>query len=327
MRIKNKVSYINNGNEGRPPIKLGVKLTHWIYFLVLLVIVAYFSRSLYISMVTYDGVGQVNVDKTLLSSTYDGKIISLPIVQEERVEKGTLLAVLSPGISCVNKGVPEDKRIAKLEYDIQVKQVKSKLLKHQKAQLKPVEGRMMMRRALELDDRQQKNQSESQALSNDLDFLKQEIRLDRTLLNKLQNNYKNQKVTNSCPNEVIVSPFKATVKRVFLKVSEFSKRGEGVVLIQPENAAVRIEAFLNKKELQYIALKQRVTITFPDGVQSTGAIDEIQSSAYEFAKREWEDYEPVDARIRIHIRPLDQVQENLWRAYDLFRVRVRGEHE
>ena len=109
-----------------------------------------------------------------------------------------------------------------------------------------------------------------------------------------------------------------------MKVNEFSNRGEGLVLIQPRDASVRIEAFVNKNDMQYLRVKRNIEIIFPDNVTSVGVLEEFFSSAHVFPNLEWNEYEPSDARVRIHISPVNNEEASLWKKYDLLRVRVRG---
>lgn len=334
MKIKNKKSYINKSAEGKAPNRFVVKLAHWFYISILLLILAYFIYSVYLFFVTYEGFGHVRVDKTLLSSSYDGKIINLAIKEGDKVEKDRLLTILKPAKICKIQEleqVKEDKRIIQLEYEIRIKQAKINVFKNQIFRLKKPKHQLILRRALEIEDKYLKDRKLAQRLKDDLTLLAQEIAIKRDLLNQLKNQFNsqanNQVIPDNCPNEFIYAPFKGIIKRVFLKLNEFSKRGKGVVLIQPENASVRIEAFLSKKELQYLKIKQIVTITFPDGITSTGVVKDILSSAYEFPVLERDNYEPIDVRIRVHIKPVNNLDALLWKKYDLLRVRIRGDYE
>nr|MCH9638166.1 HlyD family efflux transporter periplasmic adaptor subunit [Betaproteobacteria bacterium] len=270
---------------------------------------------------TYKGDGKVDIDKTLLSTSHNGRIIDLPIKEGENVTKGSLLAQLRPATDCYADDLKKQKEVTRLEHELEFNRLKSNLIRNQIADLTEPEVKTMLRRALELDDRLLRNGRLIQNLNQDLNLLTLEIALGQEQLNHLQ-----QQDYNNCPDEYIYAPFDGVIKRVFLKVNEFSNRGQGLILIQPENAAVFIHAFVSKSEMEHLAIGKKTDIIFPDNIRSIGIVEEFSSSALTFPELVWNDYEPSDARIRVHIAPLDDTEAQLWKKYDLLRVKIRGKN-
>lgn len=320
MRLRNKTSYINKSVEGVAPTKSAVIVTHKTYLLILILVLSYFIYSVYQSFTTYEGAGHVRVNKTLLSSSYDGEIIQLTINEGESVVKGDLLVRLKSATACQAKELKKEKTIVQLAYELEIKQLKMNSLSNQIASLTGSEHQQMLKRALELNGRSFRDRRDILNLQNDLDFLAQKFAAKK----KLMEYQRNHGSYNDCPDEYIHAPFDGIIKRVFLKLNEFSSRGEGLILVQPKNASVRIEAFVNKKEMQNLRVKQDVEVIFPDNVRSIGVIEAFHSSAYAFPDLEWNDYEPVDARVLVHINPKDNEALSLWKKYDLLRVRIQG---
>ncbi len=320
MKLRNKKSYINKSVEGVAPSKSAVIVTHKIYLFIVMLALFYFIYSIYQSFTTYEGVGHVRVNKTLLSSSYDGEIIQLAINEGESVIKGDLLVRLKSATACQAKELKKEKEIAQLAYELEIKQLEMNSLSDQITSLTGSEHQQMLKRALELDGRSFKERRFILNLQNDLNLLAKKFAAKKKLL-AYQHNHVSY---NHCPDEYIHAPFDGIIKRVFLKLNEFSGRGEGLILVQPKNASVRIEVFVNKKEMQNLRVKQDVEIIFPDNVRSIGVIEAFLSSAYAFPDLEWNDYEPVDTRVLVHINPKDDEALSLWKKYDLLRVRIQG---
>ncbi|NOQ64876.1 MAG: HlyD family efflux transporter periplasmic adaptor subunit [Methyloprofundus sp.] len=341
MRIKNRKSYVTKSVESFAPEKIVYKIAHWGYLLLLFSMFAYFIYYLYLGFVTYDGFGHVKVKKTSLSAVFDGKIKALPLSEGQDFDKNALIAKLSPAIRCKVEPVAiaeipkEDKRIAQLAYDIRVNQIRARQLKQSLAALPDQQEQQMLRRALELSYDDSKRQITAAKLDSEAFFLREKLAVQRKMLAALQQQTQaaiqaiipSAPIASTCLDEIVAAPFKGVVRRLLLQKSEFAKRGAPIAIVERENAEVRIEAFLDKSDLQYLAIGQTVSITFPDGIESMGLVQNIHSSAYAFPELEWKHYEPLDTSIRLHITPVDKTAAVLWRNYDLLRVRIRGDHQ
>ncbi len=324
MKLKNKKSFINKSNEGVAPGIAAAKITHKLYILVFLLVLAYFAYYIFLEFMSYKGDGKVEVDKTLLSTSHYGEIVHLPAQEGNSVTKGDLLAQLSPAINCSadEQKQIQQKKITQLEHELELSRLKLKLIRNQIVNLTVPEAKTILRRALELDDRLLINDSRlMQKLKQDMSLLMLDITLGKEELNHWR-----QQAISDCPDEFIYAPFDGVIKRVFLKVNEFSDRGQGLILLQPKNASVLIHAYVSKKEMEHLATGNEVDIIFPDNIRSSGVVEEFSSSALTFPELVWKDYEPADARIGVHISPLNDNDAQLWKKYDLLRVKIRGKN-
>lgn len=322
MKLRNKKSFIQRSHEGAAPAVSAAKLSHKLFILAFLIVLAYAIYLLFLEFVSYRGDGTVNIDKTLLSTNHYGKITHLPINEGEYVKKGRLLAQLSPATNCATdeQKQAKQKKIAQLEHDQELNQLKLKLISGQIADLTESDARSMLRRALELDDRLLRHDGRIlQKLKQEWSLLKMEISLGKEQLE-----YWRQQQIGNCPDEYIHAPFDGVIKRVFLKVNEFSNRGQGLILIQPEDASVLIHAYVGKTDMDDLAIGKQVEVIFPDNIRSHGVVEEFSSSALTFPEVVRNDYEPVDARISVHIVPVNDDDTQLWKNYDLLRVKIRG---
>ncbi len=326
MKLKNKKSFINKSNEGVAPGIAAAKLTHKLYILAFLLVLAYFAYYIFLEFMSYKGDGKVEVDKTLLSPSHYGEIIHLPAKEGNSVTKGSLLAQLRPATNCSadEQKQIQQKKVTQLEHELELNRLKLKLIRNQIVNLTAPEAKTILRRALELDDRLLKNDSRLiQKLKRDLSLLTLEFTLGKEQLN----HWRQQEISISdCPDEFIYAPFDGVIKRVFLKVNEFSDRGQGLILLQPKDASVLIHAYVSKKEMEHLATGNEVDIIFPDNNRSSGVVEEFSSSALTFPELVWKDYEPADARIGVHIAPLNDNDAQLWKKYDLLRVKIRGKN-
>jgi len=316
MKLRNRKSYLNSLPEGKAPVSLLSKLIHWAYFLILIALVIYFARYIYYRLSSVEGFGQVVVERVVLSAGYGGNIAQLPVVEGQTINKGDILVHIFSLKSCQQK---DNANIFKLKLDTEIKTAKLNALRKK---LKEINNHQVMYRALELNNRVLNSTAN---LQFDITLLAKELKLQLELLRTLNKNQQDRPITVAeCQDEIIHAPFKGEVKRVLKQNYEFVDKGEAVVIVESKQADVQIEGYLSKYDLKDISLGNQVTIEFPDGEIGYGTINKIDASAYAFAERRWENYEPSDTRIRILLSPIDQQQSELWKQYDLLRVQIRG---
>ena len=316
MKLRNRKSYLNSLPEGQAPSNFLSKLIHWIYFLVLLVIAIYFARYVYYRLSSVEGFGQVVVEKLVLSAGYAGKISDLPVVEGQVIRKGEKLVHIDNLKVCLQK---ENANIFKLKLDTEMKKAKLNILR---AKLKQINSNQIMHRALELNNRKLSSATD---LKFDIQLLAGELDVQVKLLQTLNHSIQTEALTPAnCQDEHIYAPFNATVRRVLKENYEFVDKGEAIIIIENQQPNVQIEGYLSKYDLESVSLGNKITIYFPDEKQGNGIITKIDAAAYAFPDRKWENYEPIDTRIRILISPADEQQAKLWRQYNLMRVQIRG---
>ncbi|HED17321.1 MAG TPA: biotin/lipoyl-binding protein [Gammaproteobacteria bacterium] len=326
MKLRNRKSYLTNLPEGSAPVNVRPKITQIIYFSILGLIVAYIisigiGRLLYLK-----AGGQVEVEKTLISSTRGGHISSLKVREGQHLQKGDLIV----RIDAIKRCVPEENRpLQKLRLDIALNEQRIILLKAKQAELDKLQRGGELRRALELERDSvsygKQFWRDQNKLTSDLVLTGRELELQHVQLKDMEKDMRSQIVPAECRDEVIRAPFAARVQVVRRRVQEFTKRGEAIVILTRNNAPVRIEAYFTEDELKYITLGKQIDVTFPDGVESSGVVKAVYSSAYSVPEREWKGYRPLTSGVRVHLFPLNKGEEINWKQYDRMEVKVRAE--
>jgi len=326
MKLRNRKSYITNLPEGSAPVSVKPKITQIIYFSILGLIVAYIL-SIGIGRWFYlNARGQVEVEKTLISSARGGHISSIGVIEGQHLKKGDLIVRIDPLKQCV----PEENRpLQKLRLDIALNEQRIILLKARQAELDKLQRGGELRRALELE-RQSMGYSkqfwrDQNKLTSDLALTARELELQQVQMKDMEREVRNQIVPAECRAEVIRAPFASRVQVVRRRVQEFAKRGEAIVILTRNQASVRIEAYFTEDELKYISLGKQIDVTFPDGVESVGVVKAVYSSAYSVPEREWKGYRPLTSGIRVHLFPLNKSEKMNWKQYDRMEVRVRAD--
>jgi len=326
MKLRNRKSYITNLPEGSAPVNVKPKITQIIYFAILGLIVAYLI-SIGIGRWFYlNARGQVEVEKTLISSTRGGHISSIKVIEGQHLQKGDLIV----RIDALKQCVPEENRpLQKLRLDIALNEQRIILLKVKQAELDKLQRGGELRRALELERQStgygKQYWRDQNKLTSDLALTAKELELQQGQLTNMEKEIRNQIVPAECRAEIIRAPFASRVQVVRRRVQEYAKRGEAIVILTRNQASVRIEAYFTEDELKYISLGKQIDVTFPDGVESVGVVKAVYSSAYSVPEREWKGYRPLTSGIRVHLFPLNKSEKMNWKQYDRMEVRVRAD--
>jgi len=326
MKLRNRKSYITNLPEGTAPVSVRPKITQLIYFSLLGLLIAYIGYIVIGRLFYLNARGQVEVEKTLISSTRGGHISSLKVVEGQQLQTGDLIV----RIDAIKQCTPEINRpLQKLRLDIALNERRIELLQVKQAELNKLQRGGELRRALELERESvsygKQFWREQNKLTSDLALADKELELQRDQLKELEKNMRDQVVPAECQAEVIRAPFPARVQVVRRRVQEFAKRGEAIVILIRNQAPVRIEAYFTEDELKYINLGKQIDVTFPDGVESSGVVKAVYSSAYSVPEREWKGYRPLTSGVRVHLFPSNENEEIFWKQYDRMEVRVRAE--
>jgi len=325
MKLRNRKSYITNLPEGTAPANVKPKITQLIYFSFLGLIVAYLVYIAIGRLFYLNARGQVEIEKTLISSTRGGHISSLRVREGQQLKKGDLIVRIDAIKQCTPK---INRPLQKLRLDIALNEQRIALLEVKQVELNKLQRGGQLRRALELERESvsygKQFWREQNKLTSDLALTGKELELQRDQLKDMEKNMRNQLVPAECQAEVIRAPFAAQVQVVRRRVQEFAKRGDAIVILTRNQAPVRIEAYFTEDELKYINLGKQIDVTFPDGVESTGVVKAIYSSAYSVPEREWKGYRPLTTGVRVHLFPINENEKLHWKQYDRMEVRVRA---
>ncbi len=324
MRLRNRQAYISTLPEGEPDKNKASQITRWLYFLVLFLIVTYLFYMGFTRFTQFQGRGQVELEKTIISPERGGQILSLVVVEGEDLQRGALIARIKATSVCR----PVDKtRVDKLSFDIGLKKIEIDLLKKRILSEQRATSDFSLRRALELDKSRIKKDEQSARQVADLNLkvgaLMNEIALQEAIVNKAQPSLPVE-LDPGCVEQQIRAPLSGTVHSIAHKVYEFAPRGEPLVTLIANDAPVRIEAFVDNKYRRYIAVDMLVDVVFPDGLKTKGSINNILSSSAAFPRKKLKDYESLESNIRLHILPVSEVDEQIWRDHDRMEVTIRG---
>lgn len=324
MRLRNRQAYISTLPEGEPEKNKASQITRWLYFLVLFLIVSYLLSIGFSRFTQFQGRGQVELEKTIISPERGGQIVSLVVVEGEDLKKGSLMARIKASSVC--KPV-EKTGVDKLSFDLALKKIEVDLLKKRILSEQTSTSDGSLRRALELDKSRIKKDEQSARQVADLklkiEALMSEIALQEAVINKAQPPL-SVELDPKCVEQQIRAPLSGIVHSVAHKVYEFAPRGEPLVTLIANDAAVRIEAFVDNKHRRHIAVDMLVDVVFPDGLETKGSVNHILSSSAAFPRKKLKDYESLESNIRLHILPVNDIDEKIWRDHDRMEVTIRG---
>lgn len=324
MRLRNRQAYISTLPEGEPDKNNASQITRWLYFLVLFLVVSYLVYTGFTRFTQFQGRGQVELEKTIISPERGGQIVSLNVVEGEDLQAGALMARIKASSVCR----PVDKtRVEKLSYEIGLKKIEIDFLQKKNLSEQRSTDDPTLRRALELDKSRIKRDEQSARQVADLNLkieaLMNEVALQEALISKAQPSSPVD-FDSGCIEQQVRAPLSGIVHSIAHKVYEFSPRGEPLITLIANDAAVRIEAFVDNKYRRFIAVNMLVDVVFPDGLKTKGSINNILSSSAVFPRKKLKDYESVESNIRLHILPVSEVDEQMWRDHDRMEVIIRG---
>ena len=324
MRLRNRQAYLSTLPEGEPDKNTASQITRWLYFSMLFLTMAYLVYIGFTRFTQFQGRGQVELEKTIISPERGGQVISLAVREGQDLQRGFLMARIKASTVCR----PVDKtRTDKLSFDIGLKKIEIDLLKKRILSEQRARSNFSLRRALELDRSRIKQDEQAERKIVDMKLkmgaLINEVALQEAALNKAQSPLP-VPFDPGCVEQQIRAPLSGIVHSVSHKVYEFAPRGEPLVTLIANDAAVRIEAFVDNKYRRYIAVDMLVGVVFPDGLKTKGLINKILSSSAAFPRKEIKDYESLESSIRLHIVPVNEVDQQIWRAQDRMEVTIRG---
>ena len=326
MRLHNRKSFMTSLPDNNPAPRRGPNLTHRLYLLIVLSLVAYLGYLIYERVFFLEAWGQVEVAKVVVSSSRGGRLDSLSVKEGQAVDQGTLLGRIAAAEEC-DPEVPS--RLRELRMQTQLTQSRAHRLQGtlQDKQEK-VEEFSTLRRALEINNatsgQLRKLNEDIQELQRDLSQARQTLRIEREQSQALETDWTNRPPPPECSPEALRAPRDATVLHVAHQQDEVVTRAQPIVTLVPDDSPVRIEAYLDEDELDEVHVGKHMTIEFPDGYQSVGRIDAIRSSAYQAARRTKQNYVPVSTRVRLDIVPETAKARERWQMYDRMDVSVRA---
>jgi len=301
------------------------RITRLLYYLVLFSILAGVLYLLGMRVFYFSGRGQVEREKTILSSTRGGTVVQLNKKKGETFVKGEVLAEIRLTDTCEDRA---DTGITRLQFDLKSRQAELAALKARLQPLEQMENTGMLYRALEIGDassrrRMEQQENKTEKLQQQVQLLEAEILVRQEEVAALEEQML-VPVDRACYFETIIAPFDGTVYLVRSALNEYTARGGPLLVAMADAAPVYVEAYLKEKYLRYISPGKSMTIKFPDRYTSIGRIEEFNSTAQAVAERQLKDYVPKSTMIRVQLVPVAADEASLWKKYDRIDVRVQG---
>ncbi len=320
MKIRNRQSYITTLPEGEPSENNAPKITRWVYFAVLFSIIGYLSYIGYTRITQFQGRGQVEIERTVLSPSHGGKIIDLFISEGELVKQGHTMVRIKSSANCPSKDASQ---VNRLNLNIALKKSQLRLLNERLSEEKERFSDQEIRRALEINRRPPKGGERAiDELVYKIETLKNEILLGSESLKNINSN--STISSSSCVDEIIYAPFTSVVNSISHKRHEFVKKGEPFISLISRNAQVKIDAYIDNESNQFLSVDKNVEIIFPDKQVGQGIVSEVISSSALFHTKKWRGYESEESSIEIKIVPINASEAQKWKSYDRMEVQIRG---
>lgn len=309
--------------EGSAPARRAPQLTRWLYFSLLLLGSGYLIYLVLQTLFYIEVRGQVEVDKIQVSPARSGQLTDMNLTEGGQVKAGQLLARVLPDKAC--EQVEENPRIEKIRYEIRMLDGQVRLEQQRLSALRSTRKQYDLRRALEMDGSRQRDMLE---LDRNIDKSRLDIRLAQEELAIKKQALEELEATPiaprpDCQPESLHAPFDARIITIHRRNHEYAGRGDPIVTLESLNAPVRIEAYADSRQYERWSAGDEVQVLFPDGSETAGHVEAVQSAAYNTPARQWDDYVPVEARLRIHLITQDKNAAHHWRSFDRMDVTVR----
>lgn len=325
MKLRNRKSYMTTLPEGKAPRDIWSRVSTAIYYIALLAILFYFGSMGYERLTHFSGKGSIEVQKTLLQTEHGGKLSQFYVDVGDEVEKGDRIAFLEARKHCTKE---ENGAQEKLAYEIRLKKEKLDQWRKQFADMTKQQEELMLRRAMEVGGSQSRKadklEEDSESLKLDINLLEKEIRLLRSRLGKMKKRNATAVLPQECHGENVYAPFDGKITLIPALQYSVLARGDTVaVLVQPE-PKVQIDAIFEYKYAKHLRRGQTLVVSFPNGMDSFGRIEDIQSSAQAVPERMLQTDALQQGSVHVVLSPMDEQEKTLWIKYDRYDVDVRG---
>lgn len=327
MKLRNRRSQLPTAPERSPPKARGPRVTHYIYLLLLAAIVGYLLYIAWQRFMFLEAKGQVEVERITLSASRGGTISKLLVTDDQKVDAGKLLARVTAPQECQDEQEPA--RLNDLRMEASLTANEASILSERLNELRTtLLERQRLRRALEIDTRLDNLTRETRESieSTEEDLARKRVRLgllqDRA--DELKRQFDQQPLPPECRPESIMAPSDGRIYRVAHKEAEVVTRAEPILTFIPTSPKVRVEVVLPNEDVDELQIGQTVSITFPDGIESSGIVGAITSMTSNVIRPDWDPEPPPAEHARVIVHPLSSKDAPLWQAYDRMTVTMRA---
>ena len=330
MNLYNRKSLITAAPEGKPQSSYKSSFTQWVYFIIVILMVAYLIYLLVKPYYMVEAQGLVDVETRLVVAERDSVIQQLAVVNGQEFKQNELLVSLAAEKRC--ELVP-DAGVEKLSFDMQVLNNEIKALQQEKASLAAMPATASgMQRALELNaslfvQQQQQQQKQQQ----ELDKLNIEIKKEQQRLVIMTNRRNNliaannaKPIAEACIEKPILAVEDGLVTEVRLLSKDFAAKGQPILKYRPANAKARVVFLADATLYRSFSQQQQLVVKFPDGTESLGKVEQIESVASTISGNLNDLLAQDKVSLRMVLVPVNSADNSLWLTYERLPVSVRG---
>ena len=320
-----------------PPKKGKNKKVKWqriSFLLVAFAIVCFIGVQLYIRLAVIQANAQLELKKQLVQFPSDIKIHELYIAEGEEIEKGdTLLKYTIPvDDQLTTSEINIDKPI---EWILRERISTQKQIELKKIQSAEVERQLAMRRGLHETKKElillgsYNDRNEYEELSIQINRLEaekaaigEEVAYLGKLLYRLNIENANYKRIETRKKEIIeeshfyVAKLDGVIGQINYNENEICYRKDELLTIH-RNKDVRIKAFFDPSDMQYLNEGDLVDINYPDKTSSKGVITNFHVATYALPSEFQKKYEPTERNIVAEVQMLEDTQKPLMSYYKM----------
>jgi hypothetical protein len=288
------------GKEGAPKPEKSIDIFRKLYYLILLIFLGYIIYYFIFRSFVVRGSGFVVSDIITINSSYNGNIIDM--YKKNYIKKGDKICIIKERIKNNITKPTKNLKLLDLQLQYKAKLNEYNILKKEIEKLNIISG-------LELFN---PNENRLDNLKNKLN----QIKLSLKILSMQIKEYKKIKPQ-------VTSLFSYVEHKVISNVSgEIIKRnnnnvvkvGDLLVKIKTMNN-LRVEAYFYQKSIEYLKIKDVVTLLLPDDTTKEGYIKNITFEKDVLNSQ-------IQQMIKVTIIPIDK-NISFWKKYDFLKIKVR----
>lgn len=330
MKLYNRKSIISAAPEGQPSPSRRSNITQWIYFILVTALVGYLLYLLLKPYYMIEANGLVDVEVKEVIAQRSGQLQEVYVDVNQPFSKGDLLARLAAEKHCLPE---QDTQLEKLSYDMDVLHSDIKALQQELHYFSTLQtAPTSMQRALEVNaslfkeqqKEQQGVQQKIQKLTIELQQARAKLALMAARRDSLQLALQSKPVAAECLAQDVFAFEDGLATSIRLMPQTYAEKGQAIIKYLPTNAKVRVVFLANANLYRSFSQQLHWVVTFPDGTESLGRIEHIQSLASQVSGNLNDLLGPDKVSLRIILMPVDPAHSALWRTYERLPVSVRG---
>jgi uncharacterized membrane protein YgcG len=351
LNFNRSVSSLRNLEDVKKPRKK-INWDKIIYFLVLGLIIFFFLKYAVANVFYVEAPGQVYFNSVKVRLPKDATIQNFKVLEGDTVAIGdTLFTYVSEqnggsgfnGVSISGLGSSssgsgwQEREIYQLQKNIELTRLKAieniNLINWNQQQIKDLEGQVI----LEVTSKTVIEKFRKDVNKLELDNKKYwtEIEVYKKLIKELGGQAKSSSNTGNVSVSggntggsvsgfnSYVSPMKGTVTRIYKNDYEVALKSEDILNLH-KRERIYIKAFFDQEDFQYLKQDTEVTVKFPDGSESTGAINRFYFATYRVPPEFQKKYEPITRTIAVDIYPIKNSDQIKWKAFYKMGVTIKA---